>query len=108
MAWVHGREGRRLLAFEKVVAARADAGLFVTEAEARLFRDATGAANVLAVENGVDLAYFDPHAGFDVLPSHEGPLIVFTGQMDYRPNVEAVVSFAQSSLPAIRAFHPTA
>jgi sugar transferase (PEP-CTERM/EpsH1 system associated) len=107
MAWVHRREGKHLLAFEKAVAARADAGLFVTEAEARLFRDATGASNVLAVENGVDLAYFDPRADFEALPRGESPLIVFTGQMDYRPNVEAVVSFAERSLAAIRAVRPT-
>ena len=109
--WVHRREGVKLFAFEKSVAARADAGLFVTEAEARLFRQATGAANILTVENGVDLAYFDHRADFDALPLAErgqGPLIVFTGQMDYRPNVEGVTSFVQRSLPAIRAVRPTA
>ncbi|MGB3927420.1 MAG: glycosyltransferase, partial [Sphingobium sp.] len=33
---------------------------------------------------------------------------VFTGQMDYRPNVEAVDSFARQTLPAIRSLHPNA
>ncbi len=36
------------------------------------------------------------------------PLIVFTGQMDYRPNIEAVTWFARDILPQIRARHPTA
>jgi glycosyltransferase involved in cell wall biosynthesis len=35
-------------------------------------------------------------------------LIVFTGQMDYRPNIEAVTWFARDTLPQIRARHPTA
>jgi polysaccharide biosynthesis protein PslH len=34
------------------------------------------------------------------------PLIVFTGQMDYRPNIEAVADFAKNAFPAIRAAHP--
>jgi glycosyltransferase involved in cell wall biosynthesis len=35
-----------------------------------------------------------------------GRLVTFTGQMDYRPNVEAVVRFAREILPGIRARHP--
>jgi glycosyltransferase involved in cell wall biosynthesis len=33
-------------------------------------------------------------------------LIVFTGQMDYRPNIEAVTWFAEDILPCVRATHP--
>ena len=39
-------------------------------------------------------------------PIFPDPLIVFTGQMDYRPNIEAVSDFAQNALPAIRIAHP--
>jgi glycosyltransferase involved in cell wall biosynthesis len=35
------------------------------------------------------------------------PLIVFTGQMDYAPNITAVTRFAHDSLPAIRARFPS-
>ncbi len=38
----------------------------------------------------------------------QGPLIVFTGQMDYRPNIEAVSTFATDTLPLIRAAFPDA
>ena len=103
-------EAKRLFAFEKRTAVRADLSLFVSEAEAALFRRETGlgADRVQPLENGIDLALFDParlHPKPDV---GQGPLIVFTGQMDYAPNVEAVSDFARNRMPAIRAAHPAA
>ena len=110
MGWINRREGRVLLDFERQVAARADICSFVSEAEAALFRDACGlgADRIVALENGVALDYFDPAADFPAVDKGAGPLIVFTGQMDYRPNVEAVESFARQTLPAIQAARPDA
>ena len=107
MRWLMAREASRLQAFEQATADRVDASLFVSAAEAQLFRVKTGATNVQVIENGIDTDYFDPDAAFDVV-DEPGPLIVFTGQMDYRPNVEAVTWFARDILPAIRAAHPAA
>jgi polysaccharide biosynthesis protein PslH len=104
LAWMLAREARLLEHFETQVAARADASLFVSEAEAALFRARTGASRVHAIENGIDTAFYDP-AG---MPPPEAPLIVFTGQMDYRPNIEGVTWFAQAILPRIRQRHPQA
>lgn len=98
MRWMLRREARLLSAFEAEVAARAHASLFVSEAEAALFRARSGAARVHAVENGIDTAFFDP-AG--VRPIETGPLLVFTGQMDYRPNIEAVRWFVRDVLPRV-------
>ena len=36
----------------------------------------------------------------------EGALIVFTGQMDYRPNIDAVTWFARDILPLVHRRHP--
>ncbi len=110
MGWVHRREGRLLDAFERQVAERADVSLFVSDAEAQLFRlmHDFSPNRVRALENGVALDYFAPSADFTALSPRErgaGPLIVFTGQMDYRPNVEAVADFVRNSLPHIRAVH---
>ncbi|TGX52280.1 TIGR03087 family PEP-CTERM/XrtA system glycosyltransferase [Sphingomonas gei] len=107
MRWIYAREARLLKAFERAVAERADASLFVSEAEAALFRRETGAARVHAIENGIDTASFDPSAPFERVPEG-GALIVFTGQMDYRPNVEAVTWFAEDILPRIRGACPQA
>jgi sugar transferase (PEP-CTERM/EpsH1 system associated) len=113
MGWVNRREGRLLFDFEREVAARAGLCTFVSEAEAALFRDAAGfdARKVRAIESGVALDSFSPDAAFERLTAVErgtGPLIVFTGQMDYRPNIEAVCSFAAEALPLIREVRPDA
>jgi sugar transferase (PEP-CTERM/EpsH1 system associated) len=102
LAPVHRREARTLFAFEREVAARADVSLFVSGAEARLFRDKVRlpGADIRALCNGVDLAFYDPAA--PVVPAAAAhPLIVFTGQMDYAPNVDAVTWFAAEVLPKL-------
>ena len=104
VAALYRREARRLLAFEKLVAARADASLFVTREEARLLAQAApGCANrIVAIENGVDSEYFSPaHEFASPFAAGEQP-IVFTGTMDYWPNVDAVTWFAREALPRIR------
>lgn len=106
-AWMMAREARLLERFERDIAARCDASLFVSEAEAALFRARTGAKRVHAVENGIDTEQFDPAAGF--APVALAPdTIVFTGQMDYPPNIAAVRWFADDILPIVRATHPDA
>jgi len=102
LAPIHRREGRILAAFERSVAARADVSLFVSEAEAELFRrrSALAGADIRALQNGVDLDYYDPAARF-VRVEEPGPLVVFTGQMDYAPNIDAVRWFAGEVMPRL-------
>ena len=104
MRWVWRREAARLAAFEKTTAARADVCTFVSEAEAALFRARTGLANIRALSNGIDFAFFDPEADFPRLGEAErgeGPILLFTGQMDYPPNIDAVTWFAREVLPLV-------
>lgn len=107
MGWMLGREARLMLQHEKAVAARADASLFVSEAEAELFRSRTGAERVHVIENGIDTDQYDPAGHFKRIDTM-GRLIVFTGQMDYRPNIEGVTWFVETILPHIRIVHPDA
>jgi sugar transferase (PEP-CTERM/EpsH1 system associated) len=108
MRWVHRREAVKLLEFERATAARADVSLFVSPAEAELFRLRSGlsGADIRAVTNGIDLAFYDPTAEFPRLGGSYHPLVVFTGQMDYRPNVDAVTRFADRCLPPLLAERP--
>ena len=92
------QESKRLLAFEIATAKRADAALFVSEAEAALFRAKTGLPAQI-IENGVDAAHFAPGATLPADAPH--PLIVFTGQMDYAPNIAAVTAFVRDVLPSL-------
>ncbi|WP_293881121.1 glycosyltransferase, partial [Sphingomonas sp.] len=97
------QEARRLLAWEIAASRRAQASLFVSDAEANLFRGRTGLAAGV-VGNGIDLDYFDPAS---VKPAPKtGPLIVFTGQMDYAPNIEAVTWFVHHALSRVTAIMP--
>ncbi|WP_227339870.1 TIGR03087 family PEP-CTERM/XrtA system glycosyltransferase [Sphingopyxis sp. P8] len=108
--WVHRREAARLGAFEAEVARAVDASLFVSEAEAALFRTQSGlgADRVRALENGIDTGHFDPATVAPVAREGDAPLAVFTGQMDYRPNIDAVRWFAEAVLPRVQAAHPGA
>ncbi len=97
------QEGKRLFAFEKATAERAALSLFVSEAEANLFRTKTGLTgdNVRALENGIDLNLFQPEHPGRAAVLGQGPLIVFTGQMDYQPNIDAVEWFAKQVMPLL-------
>ena len=101
---VYDREARKMFALEKATAARADVSLFVSEAEAALFRAEAGLpkADIRALSNGIDLDFYDPDAEFAPIDAPKPPMIVFTGQMDYRPNIEAVRAFARDVMPLIR------
>ncbi len=104
--WVDAREGRLLSAEEARLAARAEATLLISEAEAGLFRNRLGAvrSNVVAVANGIDTMLFDPQTvtPHPALATEGGPHLVLTGQMDYPPNIAAAVRTAKWLMPAIR------
>ncbi len=96
-------EARRLFAFEQMVANQAVLSLFVSEAEAGLFQSRTGlgSSRVRALENGIDLDHFRPDHPSKAKVAGEGPLLVFTGQMDYAPNIDAVRWFVGEILPLL-------
>lgn len=103
LAWIYAREARLLERYERELAQRSSAALFVSEAEADFFRrqvdphgDNSGFFN-----NGVDASFFDPSAVADQC-SGDAPELVFTGAMDYWPNVDAVCWFAHEVMPLLR------
>jgi sugar transferase (PEP-CTERM/EpsH1 system associated) len=102
------REAQRLQAFERAAGQRADATLFVTDEEAQRFlaHAPECAPRVLTVRNGVDSDYFSPEAAGASPFAEDEQAIVFTGAMDYWPNVDAVVWFAREVLPVLRQRHP--
>jgi len=107
---VYRREGERLFAYECAAAARADATLFVTEEEAELFRTSApgNASRVVALRNGVNSDYFSPAHEFRSPYAQGERAVVFTGAMDYWPNVDAVSWFAGEVFPRIRSSVPAA
>jgi len=113
LSWLYRREGVQLLAYERSVAARAQCSFFITKNEADLFIKIAPECvdSVVTISNGVDIDFFSQDAGRrspyigqgfleDMLP------IVFTGAMDYWPNIDAVTWFAQDILPRLRQIWP--
>ena len=110
MSWVYAREGRKLADWEARVAADFDATLLVSGDEAKLLQTRVPAARdrIGAFENGVDAEYFSPERTYpDPYPDAVRG-IAFTGAMDYWPNVDAVVWFAERIFPAVREAVPAA
>lgn len=107
---VYQREWKLTAALEGAIAGRADWCSFVSSTEADLFtrQHPDAAARTQAVPNGVDCGYFDPllpwTAPFDTARAN----YVFTGTMDYPPNVDAVLWFAREVLPLILQRRPDA
>ena len=102
-SWIYRREGEHLLAFERRTAVAATHSFFVTQNEVDLFlRYAPECPEkVSPMCNGVDSDFFSP--GHDLASPYaadEIPL-VFTGAMDYWPNIDAVKWFVEEMLPKL-------
>lgn len=110
LSWLYRRESSLLLDLERKVASEFDASLFVSDTEATLFKTLApeSAAKISYFNNGVDAAFFNPATRYSNPYSDNEEVIVFTGAMDYWPNVDAVVWFAQEILPRILAQRPHA
>jgi len=103
-SFVYGLEAGRLSRVEIDMARRFEAATFVSEAEAALLRPHVPGKTIRVLPMGVDLDYFRP-GGERPTP---GCNIVFTGVMDYFPNVDAVRHFAIDIMPVLRRLEPTA
>ena len=109
MSWVYRREARRLLSFERAMAQLADATILISQAEAELFRQLCpeSADKIHNRHQGVDSDFFRPDCTM-ANPYEPGEKVfVFTGAMDYWPNVEAVTWFCDHVLAEIRAEEPS-
>ena len=109
LSWLYRREGRHLLAFERTAARASRRSFFVTERETELFCRLAPDCRALveAMGNGVDAEYFSPDHAFESPFAENGVAVVFTGAMDYWPNIDAVTWFAKDMLPALRRNRPT-
>lgn len=103
MSWLYRREGLKLLAYEREVAARSARSFFVTPAEVQLFSRLAPecAVRVEPVCNGVDSDYFAPDDSRASPYATDEIAIAFTGAMDYLPNIDAVRWFVADILPGL-------
>ena len=110
MSALYRREADRLLAFERRMAGEFDSTVFVSREEADLFRSLAPecAAKTTYRIQGVDSEFFDPAGNYPNPFPAGAAALVFTGAMDYWPNVDAVGWFAAQAWPRIRRQVPNA
>ncbi len=107
---VYRREARQLLRVETRLAGAFRHSFFVSEAEANLFKKRTDCdpSKVEFINNGVDLEYFSSKISCDSPYLTDEPVIVFSGAMDYWPNIDAVIYFAEEIFPLVKERVPSA
>jgi sugar transferase (PEP-CTERM/EpsH1 system associated) len=95
---------RKLRRFERQVCGQSDRVVCVSEADAIALRQIDPAMTTHVIPNGVDTDFYerDKVTPLD-LPPHA---LVFTGTMDFRPNVDAMLWFAKEVLPLVKAQVP--
>ena len=108
MSLLYRREAQLLLQYERHIAQQFTAASFVSPAEAALFRQCAPMARRKTgyFNNGVDTAYFSPMAAQPGVYPPGVQALVFTGAMDYWPNVDAVQWFVRHVWPALRRQFP--
>lgn len=105
--WIFKREGKTLSTFEKKLAKKSKINIFVSDSEAQCFQLRSGIKqNVISVNNGVDTQFFNPNAQLSDPFNHEHYNIVFTGMMDYWPNVDAAIWFCKEIFSKIVQKYP--
>jgi sugar transferase (PEP-CTERM/EpsH1 system associated) len=101
--WIYRRESKLLLENERRTAKAFSHSLVCTLTEKRDFERLIPGAPVDVLPNGVDLERFRSRH----IPKQAGTMI-FTGVMNYFPNVDGVQWFCESVLPLIRGRVPHA
>lgn len=94
-------QANRLARFESLACLMADHVLACSEADAAKLRRLGQHTPITVIPNAIQVAAYRDAADEPVDLPH--PLLVFTGKMDFRPNVDAVLWFAEEILPPIQA-----
>jgi sugar transferase (PEP-CTERM/EpsH1 system associated) len=110
MSWVFSREARLLATAERRYVGSFDSTLVIAPTEAEILRRLApeSAERIGILPNGVDTSFFDPDQPYPNPFPADSRSIVFTGAMDYHPNVDGVAWFADEILPQVRARVPRA
>lgn len=108
MSLIYRRESVKLLKYERSSAVRSIQSFFVTDNESSLFKSLAPecADKISTINNGVDAEYFSPEFSCESPFCQEtlevdSCFLVFTGAMDYLPNIDAVIWFVSDILPKL-------
>lgn len=110
MRWVYAREARLLGEAERAYVRGFDSTLVIADVELQILRQLApeSAEKIRVLPNGVDTDYFDPSLAWpNPFPKGSRP-VVFTGAMDYHPNIDGVRWFVEEIFPAVKTQVPDA
>lgn len=93
---------RKFAAFERWAYSSASTTVAVSESDAGCIRRDFAGRNVTVVDNGVDVAFFQPGRPADRDPFR----VLFLGSLDWRPNIDAVDQLLTDIVPTVRAVEP--
>lgn len=93
----------KLKRYESKQLAKFDQVLAVSELDARYLKQLSG-MTPLVIPNGIDSQQFTPnrYQPVPIMQEQAAPALVFTGKMDFRPNVDALLWFVDEILPLIK------
>jgi sugar transferase (PEP-CTERM/EpsH1 system associated) len=98
----------KLAAYERRVMQQCDAVAAVSEDDARILRELAPNTHIGVVPNGVDTQEFRRELLESPSPLAAGPTVVFSGTLDFRPNIDAITWFAAEVWPLVLARCPNA
>jgi sugar transferase (PEP-CTERM/EpsH1 system associated) len=101
MKWFNQFEYGKVVRYEEIIS-KFDLNLVCSVEDQEFLAAEHGCTNIRVLPNGVDLDGFKSHR-HDYSINNK---IIFTGNMDYFPNIDAAVFFVRKLLPAIREKHP--
>ena len=97
----YGLQARRMHAYEERVCRESAHVIAVSPLDAQRMREMFGISHVSDVATGVDVEYF--RAAGSLEPTTD---FVFVGSMDWLPNIDGVLWFAEEILPILRRSRP--
>ncbi len=95
-------ESARVLKYEALILHEFDLNLVCSSEDLAFLEKTHDVRNMALLPNGVDTSKFRP-MNHDYAHNHT---LLFTGNMDYDPNVDAVLYFAEEVFPIIKARYP--
>lgn len=106
MSYIYHREHKLIAAYERKIATTFDTCYLISDKEVDLFNQKIAIAdNVHTLGNGLNPQEFYPASQ---PPKNSAPVFIFTGVMDYKPNVDAVVWFVEQCWQQIIQHYPKA
>ncbi len=98
-------QAKRIARFERHICEQVDLTLAVSDEDAAMFRTLSPSRCVHVVPNGI---FTDTYAQSSEKLDLGECVLVFTGKMDYRPNIDAMLWFSNQILPRVREHYPEA